>query len=49
MRLEYLRKLRGLNQTEMAKELYEKIDNTPACRKAIKMKPSIYKELIQEV
>lgn len=38
-----------LMQTEMAKELYEKIDNTPACRKAIKMKPSIYKELIQEV
>lgn len=38
-----------LMQTEMVKELYEKINNTPACRKAIKIKPSIYKELIQEV
>lgn len=38
-----------LMQTDMAKELYDKIQNTPAYRRAIKMKPSIYKELLQEV
>lgn len=37
-----------LSSSEAAKKIYKKIDNTKTCRNAIKIKPSIHKELFEE-